>query len=234
MQSDVQGLAVDSTATTSAGVTTIARRTASGVTDLSSGPRAVIEQPTAADLAETGPLGDRTLGRPDAPLTVIEYASLTCPYCRAFHADVFPKVKAKYIDTGKVRWVLREFPIGRSSGTAWIVTRCAAESKHFELYEAYLREQPKWVSQEVRTDAIFAVAAEHGMSRQEFDSCLSNQSIEDGLHWVKERARTLGVSGTPTFFFGTTKVRGMLTFEETSEHIEAALGNRTVAAQTVQ
>lgn len=197
------------------------------------GGRKVIESPTAADLLVAGPVPEQMLGKADAPVTVIEYASLTCPYCRAFHETTFPRVKKELIDTGKVRWILREFPIGRSSGTAWIVTRCAPERKYFSLYERFLKEQPSWVSQEVRPDAIFAVAHKEGMTRSEFDKCLSNQDIESGLRWVKERGRELGVSGTPTFFVGETKVRSMLTFEELKALVDqASAGGAKLAAST--
>lgn len=217
------------------GTTMIAGRTPSGATDLSSGPRQVIEHPTAADLAAAGPLSDRVLGRADAPLTVIEYASLTCPHCRAFHTQTFAQVKKAYIDTGKIRWILREFPIGHTSGTAWIVTRCAPEKDYFELYQAYLEQQSSWVAQEVRLDPIYAVAAKFGMSRQEFDKCLSNQSIQSGLLWVKERGRTLGVSGTPTFFVGENKVRGELTFDQFRALADPQLGGNAAALpQTIQ
>ncbi|MEZ5774172.1 MAG: DsbA family protein [Hyphomicrobiaceae bacterium] len=194
------------------------------------GGRKVIEHPTMTDLAMAGPLGDYVIGSPDAPVTVVEYASLTCPYCRAFHAETFPKVKKAYIDKGLVRWVLREFPIGHSSGTAWIVTRCAPKESYFKLYELYLKEQASWVSQEVRLDAIYQVAAKVGMSRADFDKCLTNHEIEQGLKWVKERARELGVSGTPTFFFNDRKVRSMLTFEEFRQNVDPLLASPVAAA----
>lgn len=216
-------------ASTPTGTTQIAGRTENGATDLTGGPRQVIEHPTAADLALAGPLGDRVLGRADAPLTVVEYASLTCPHCRAFHTQTFAEVKKAYIDTGKIRWVLREFPIGHTSGTAWIVTRCAPEKTYFKLYQAYLEQQASWVSQEVRLDPIYAVAAKSGMTRDEFDKCLSNQSIQDGLLWVKERGRTLGVSGTPTFFIGENKVRGELSFDEFRGLVEPQLAGKTAS-----
>jgi protein-disulfide isomerase len=213
---------------------TAAAATGTASFDMPEGPaeggRKVIEKPTAADLAVAGPLGDRVLGSPSAPLTVYEFASLTCPYCRAFHASTFPQVRKQYIDTGKIRWVLREFPIGRSSGTAWIVTRCMPEQKQLALYERFLAEQASWVSQEVRPDAIFAVAAKEGMTRGEFDNCLANQSIEQGLAWVKERGRTLGVSGTPTFFFGEQKFRSNMTFDEFKAIVDPMLAGGKVAS----
>jgi protein-disulfide isomerase len=194
------------------------------------GRRNVIAEPTAADLAAAGPLSDRFLGSGDAPLTVYEYASMTCPYCRAFHASSFPTIKKAYIDTGKIKWVIREFPIGRSSGNAWIAVRCASEEHWFGVYERLLAEQARWVSQEVRIDAISAVAETAGLGRAEFDSCLANQPLIEGLNWVKERGRQLGVIGTPTFFIGARQVRQVLTPEEFKAIVEPMLSNGVVAS----
>ena len=186
-------------------------------------PLPVIEHPAKADLALAGPLGDRSLGKADAPLTIYEYASLTCPYCKAFHLGVFDQVKKNYIDTGKVRWVLREFPIGHTSGAAWIVNRCAPEKDYFKLYDTFIRNQAEWVSLEVRPDAIAAVAAKAGLNRQDFDACWNSAETDKGLRWVKSRARQLGVSGTPTFFIGLTKVRAAPKYEDFAAMIDAEL-----------
>ncbi len=179
-----------------------------------------IEPPTQEELLQPGPLGDRALGNPNAPVTVIEYASLTCPHCRNYHANVFPKVKQAYIDTGKVRYIVREFPIGRSAGNAAIINRCAPPEKYFELLDAFLSRQPEWVSQEVRLDAIYGVAKSTGMSRETFDKCLANQAMIDGLNEVKQRGRRFGVVGTPTFFVNGRKAQGAVTFEEIKALIE--------------
>src|SRR3990170_5512571 len=82
-----------------------------------------LDVPPNEELMQPGPLGDRVLGKPNAPVTIIEYASLTCPHCRNYHANVFPRVKREYIDTGKVRYIIREFPIGRTAGGAALITR---------------------------------------------------------------------------------------------------------------
>ena len=187
------------------------------------GPRKIIEHPTLADLAVAGPLGDRFLGRPDAPVTVVEFASLTCPHCRAFHANTFPEIKKLYVDTGKVKWILREFPIGHTSGTAWTVNRCAPEAKYFSLYETFLRAQASWVSLEIRPDAIYEIAKTSGMTRAEFDRCLADPQLNAGLKWVKGRGRELGVAGTPTFFVGEQKLRGEMTLDEFKALVEPQL-----------
>jgi protein-disulfide isomerase len=176
--------------------------------------------PPTAELMQDGPLGERALGNPNAPVTVIEYASLTCPHCAHFQRDVFPRVKKAYIDTGKIRFIVREFPIGHTSGTAAIINRCAPANKYFSLLNAFLLRQPEWVSQEVRPDAIYAVAKSSGMTRQEFDNCLANQTIIDGLTEVKQRGRKFGVIGTPTFFANGRKAQGTITFEEFKALVE--------------
>ena len=176
--------------------------------------------PPAEELMQPGPLGERALGNPNAPVTVIEYVSLTCPHCAAFHRDVFPRVKKDYIDTGKIRFIVREFPIGRSAGNAAIANRCAPEDKYFVVLGQLLARQPEWVSQDVRLDAIFAVAKSGGLTREAFDNCLSNQTIIDGLNEVKQRGRQFGVIGTPTFFINGRKAQGEVTFEEIKAMIE--------------
>ncbi|MBC8013790.1 MAG: DsbA family protein [Methyloceanibacter sp.] len=178
--------------------------------------------PPQHELMAAGPLGDRVLGKPTAPITMIEYASLTCPHCRNYHANVFPRLKREYIDTGKVRYIIREFPIGRTAGTAAIINRCAPEQKYLSVMESFLSRQPEWVSQEVRPDAIYSVAKSSGMTRETFDKCLSNQTIIEGLTEVKQRGRQFGVIGTPTFFINGRKAQGEVTFEEIKALIEQA------------
>jgi protein-disulfide isomerase len=178
--------------------------------------------PPQAELMAPGPLGERVLGKADAPVTVIEYVSLTCPHCANFQKNLFPRMKKEFIDTGRVRYIVREFPIGRTAGSAAIVNRCAPEDKYFFLLNQFLTRQPEWVSQEVRPDAIYAVAKSSGMSRETFDKCLSNQVIIDGLTEVKQRGRQFNVIGTPTFFINGRKAQGEVTYDEIKAMIEQA------------
>jgi protein-disulfide isomerase len=178
--------------------------------------------PPRQDLMAPGPLGDRVLGKADAPIAVIEYVSLTCPHCANFQKSLFPRFKKEFIDTGRVRYIVREFPIGRSAGNAAIINRCAPEDKYFFLLNQFLTRQPEWVRQEVRLDAIYAVAKSSGMTRETFDKCLSNQTIIDGLTEVKQRGRQFNVIGTPTFFINGRKAQGEATFDEIKAMIEQA------------
>ena len=192
--------------------------------------REVIENPTIADVMQAGTLPEMAWGRADAPVTIVQYASLTCPYCRRFHRQTFAELKRAYIDTGKVRYILREFPIGKTSGAATIALRCADPRKYLELYGKFLEQQPSWVSQEVRLDPIFKVASQVGMTRQQFDACRENQSMIDGLKWVKERGRQLGVVGTPNFFIEGTLVKKVLTMEEIRAMVEPLIEAHATAS----
>jgi protein-disulfide isomerase len=178
-----------------------------------------------AELKEPGPLGDTVIGRPGAPVTIIEYASLACPVCRVFHAKVFPQIKKTYVDTGKVTFIYREFPIGKSAQAAAVVARCVPAKDYFRVSERLMANLGKWAAQDIQADALYKLVQDTGLARAQFDSCLANQPINDGIVWSKQRGRKLGVQGTPTFFINGQKVRGMLTFEEMQKLIESHLAS---------
>lgn len=182
--------------------------------------------PSLKDLMKPGPLGEKWLGREDAPVTMVKFASLTCPHCRAFHIKTYPELKRQYINTGKIRYILREFPIGHASGAATIAMRCLGQNNtdmYFDLYDKFITQQRAWVSLEVRRDAIFKVASQVGITRAQFDSCYKNQEIIDGLHWMKQRGRDLGVTGTPTFFINGKKRQDVLSLDDIREMAGSAL-----------
>lgn len=197
------------------------------------GQREVIADPTIADIMRTGELPEMALGREDAPVTIVQYASMTCPHCRQFQRETFPILKREYIDTGKVRYILREFPIGQQSGLATIALRCAPPEKYFVLYDKLMAQQPSWVSQEVRPDPIFNVARQVGMTRAQFDSCRQNRGMINALNWVKERGRTLGVIGTPNFFVAGKLVKTVIGIKEIREMVDPILAGRVAASDGV-
>jgi len=186
--------------------------------------REVIANPTIGDIMQTSDLPEMALGRPDAPVTIVEYASLSCPYSRQFQLETFPVLKKEYIDTGKVRFILREFPIGKQSGLATIALRCASPEKYFALYDKFMSQQASWVSQEVRPDPISQVAAQVGLTRSQFDSCRENQHLIGQLNWIKERGRKLGVIGTPNFFIQGRLVKSAIGIKEIREIVDTMLG----------
>ncbi len=178
-------------------------------------------------LREAGPLGDTVIGKLGAPVTIIEYASLACPVCRVFHAKVFPKLKKDFIDTGKVVFIYREFPIGKAAQGAAAAARCVPAKDYFRIGERLMANQGKWAGADVMPDALYKLVQDSGISRAQFDSCLANQPINDGIVWSKQRGRKLGVQGTPTFFINDRKVRGMLSYEEMQKLIEQHLASAT-------
>jgi protein-disulfide isomerase len=175
---------------------------------------------STSDLMVAGPLGEMTLGDPKAPNVMIEYVSMTCPHCQRFQTEVFPKIKAQYIDTGKIYYILREYPLDPLARAAIVVARCAPPQRFFPLVDLMYQHQNDWAFVDKPVDALFNLVKQAGFSREAFDACLTNQSLLDGVNWVQDRAiNKFGVDSTPTFFINGKKLAG----EQTVEDIAAAL-----------
>jgi len=158
-----------------------------------------------------GPLGDQALGDPKAPVTIVEYASMTCPHCQRFYEGPFKTLKTKYIDTGKVRFIFREFPLDALSAAAFMVARCAPPDKFFAVVDVLFDLQQDWAFVNDPGPAMFKVVQPIGFTQDSFNACLDNQKILDGISWVRDRAaNTFGVQGTPTFFFNGQRHEGEL------------------------
>jgi protein-disulfide isomerase len=172
-----------------------------------------------AELMQPGPLGDQVLGAENAPVTIIEYASMTCPHCSHFHKTVYPDLKKKYIETGKVRFIFREFPLDPLAAAASMLARCAGKDKFFPLIEAFFDAQSEWVVQKP-LQPMFAIAKQAGFTQQSFDECLANQQMLSGIEESRTRAaQKLNVNSTPTFFINGKIHRGALTVEELDKQI---------------
>jgi len=166
-----------------------------------------------AELMTPGPLGDNALGSPNAPVTIIEYASMTCPHCAHFHETTYPELKKKYIDTGKVRFIFREFPLDALAAAGSMLARCAGSDKYFPMIETLFAQQRDWVVQKP-LEPMLGIARQAGFTQQSFDECLANQEMLAGIEDTRTRAMKLGVNSTPTFFINGKIFRGGLTPEE--------------------
>ena len=164
-------------------------------------------------LMQPGPLGEMALGDEKAPVTIIEYASMTCPHCAAFHASTYPELKKRYIDTGKVRFIFREFPLDQLALAAFLLARCAGPDKYFPMIETLFQQQKEWVVQKP-LQPLIAIAKQAGMSETAFNECLQNQKLIDGLEEVRQRAMKLNVQSTPSFFINGKPLRGAFTIED--------------------
>ena len=176
------------------------------------------------DLMAAGPLGERSLGDPNAPVTVIEYASMTCSHCAHFHETTFAPFKEKYVDTGKVHFIFREFPLDPLATSAFMLARCLPEDRYFAAVDVLFRQQANWAFAANPADALLAIARQIGFTEESFKACLTNQQILDGVNAVKERAASeFAVNSTPTFFINGTKRPGALTLEDLDQEIQPLL-----------
>ncbi len=176
------------------------------------------------ELHSPGQLGDKVLGPADAPVTVVEYASMSCPHCAHFDATTFDDFRLKYVDSGKVRYIFREFPLNASAYAAAMVARCAPGDRYFDVIHAYFRSQNTWLAASDLKAALLEIAKPFGFTEQSFDACISNQALFTGLDAVKNRGVAFGVQATPTFFINGKKYEGALSLEELEREIEPLLG----------
>jgi protein-disulfide isomerase len=185
---------------------------------------AAAQGPSTEELMKPGPLGDQAMGDANAPVTIIEYASMTCSHCAQFHLTTYPALKSRYIDTGKVRYILREFPLDPLAAGAFMLARCAGEGKYFPLVEKLFAEQKNWAFVQNPIPPLFAIAKEAGFTEQSFEKCLSDQKLLDNIDETRQRAsQKFGVNSTPTFFINGKISRGALTIEEIEKQIQPYL-----------
>lgn len=210
-----------------AGATTADRMEGNPFQDNAAGTlagREVIANPTLAEVMQpAGPLPEMSLGRADAPVTIIKYASMTCPFCRQFQIEAFPELKRQYIDTGKVRFILREFPIGFQSGLATIAKRCVGEARYFQAYDRLMRQQNQWASQEIRPEPIVKAMRDLGLTAEKLEACRQDKALVAGLDAVKQRGRLLGIVGTPNFFINGKLIKSTLTLGDVKAIIDPLL-----------
>ncbi len=181
---------------------------------------------SAAEVAKPVSLPDMALGPADASVTITEYASMTCPHCAAFNDQVFPKIKAAYIDTGKVRYVFREFPLDIKAAAGSMLSRCIANGdapKYFAVTDLLFRSQGDWVTKNT-TETLTRIGKPAGLSQQQVEECLKNQALLDKIASDQKYASdVLKVDSTPTFFINGEKIKGEASFEEFEKKINPLL-----------
>jgi protein-disulfide isomerase len=170
---------------------------------------------------------EMTMGAADAPVTLVEYAMLTCPHCAAFHAEVFPQIKANFIDTGKVRLVFREVYFNKPSLWAAMIARCAPSDRYFGIVERMFETQADWVGvedSEAMLEKLYGIGRQAGLTDAEMDACMQDREFAEAL--VAEYQKNAGADGieaTPTFLIDGKKVSNM-GYEEFEAALNAALG----------
>ena len=178
-----------------------------------------------AKLMQPGPLKDMALGKADAPVTVIEYASLTCPHCAHFEETTFPELKKKYIDTGKVFYTFREFPFDPRATAAFMLARCAPEDKFFAMIQVLFQQQEDWARAQDAKASLLRIAKLAGFTQESFNACLTNQQLLDQINASRDHATNeFGVDATPTFFINGKKYSGDMSIDEISAIIDPLLG----------
>ncbi len=160
-------------------------------------------------------LGEMTLGAADAPVTIIEYASMTCPHCAAFHGTTYKALKTKYIDTGKVKFIFREFPLDRLALSASVLARCAGKDRFFPMIDVLFAQQMKWSRAPDPIAALAKIGRLGGVGPARFEACMKDESLYD----VVLNNRLTGekkheISSTPSFVVNGDKVTSIRNIED--------------------
>ncbi|TGQ63688.1 DsbA family protein [Mesorhizobium sp. M00.F.Ca.ET.186.01.1.1] len=176
-----------------------------------------------AELMKPGALPDKQLGKDDAKVTIVEYASMTCPHCAHFAETTFPELKTKYIDTGKARYILREFPFDPSAEAGFMLARCSKDN-YFPMVDVLFRQQANWVGVQNTKDALLQISKLAGFTQESFEACLTDQKLLDDVRSVQKRgANEFKVDSTPTFFINGKTYKGAMSIEEMSAIIDPLL-----------
>jgi protein-disulfide isomerase len=179
-------------------------------------------RPAAAGVMEARP-GDMVFGEAGAPVTMVEYYSLNCPHCAVFHKQIFPAIKAEYIDTGKLRFVFRDFPLNWAALEAAILTHCAGPERFLAVQDALFASLRQWSGAQSTLLAVAEVGESVGVTRAQFKQCVEAGALQKQVVESFEFAREeLGVDGTPTFFINGEKHVGGIAMERLAEIIERA------------
>jgi protein-disulfide isomerase len=166
--------------------------------------------------------GEMELGKPDAKVTIVEYASASCPHCAEFATIELPKFMKDYIDAGKVRLLFREFPHNDAAVGAFMVARCAPKEKYFPLVDVMFKTQQKWVPNPL--EGLKEIALQAGFTEDTFTACLNNKNVAKSIMDERARGESFGVQSIPTFFINGERYKGDYTFDAMKAVIDPLLG----------
>lgn len=166
--------------------------------------------------------GEMALGPENAKVVVVEYASASCPHCANFYKETFPALKKDYIDTGKIRFIFREFPHNQPALAAFMLARCAPKEKYFPLIDMFFEQQDTWLAAPL--EGLQKIAQLAGMTKESFDACLKNEEVAKGIIAVRDKAeKDFGVDSIPTFFINGELLKGETSIEEFRKRIDPLL-----------
>ncbi len=176
-----------------------------------------------AKLLEPGKGKEMVDGNADAPVTIVEYASLTCSHCGDFYRETLPSIRDKYIKTGKARLVFREFAYDARAQAGYMLARCVPEDRYFPMIQVLFERQMEWAAADNALPPLKKIAALAGLDENGVEACLKNQSVLDEVKSSFERGKEFGVTSTPTFFINGKKYEGALSVEQMSSVIDSFL-----------
>ena len=177
------------------------------------------------DIMAANALNDVVLGGADAKVTIVEYASMTCTHCARFHEEVYPALKAKYIDTNKIKFILREFPLDPLATAGFMLARCAgSDEKRTALVDLMFSQQKSWAFVDKPIEALLNLSKQAGFTQEAFEACLKNQSLYEGINKIRDRAsEKFGVDATPTFYINGQRRSGEMSIDELDKAITPLL-----------
>ncbi|MDQ0559456.1 protein-disulfide isomerase [Rhizobium mesoamericanum] len=185
-----------------------------------------------AAVLKPGELPEMALGKEDAPVTIVEYMSMTCPHCAHFHTTTFDEIKKKYVDTGKVRFIIREFPFDPRAAAAFMLARCNASKpeelstaeQYFPMVSMLFKQQQTWAAADDGRAALLQMSKLAGFTEDSFTKCLTNQKLLDQVNATRERgSKEFGVNATPTFLINGKRYSGDMSVDTMSALIDSLL-----------
>jgi protein-disulfide isomerase len=185
---------------------------------------ATITGPAFSQVAQQLP--EIAMGNANAPVTIVEYSSLSCPHCAAFHKEVLPELKSQYIETGKVRYVVKEFPLNEPALAAAVVARCLDSARYLPFIDLLFAKQEDWA---FKTDALTPLkqfARQAGMTEEQFNKCIDDVELQKKILAIREQGAKQGVNATPSFFVNGQLFKGSATIKTLSEAMKPYLENK--------